>query len=65
MQAVLLGLAALACPAGMGLMWMMMRGHGTNSAQAGDPTSQQVDELRVEIDRLKAERAAHRPADGP
>jgi hypothetical protein len=66
MQSVLLGLAALACPAGMGLMmWTMMRGHGTNSAQAGGPTSQQVDELRAEIDRLKAERAADRPADGP
>jgi hypothetical protein len=66
MQSVLLGLAALACPAAMGLMmWMMMRGHGTNSAQAGGPTSQQVDELRAEIDRLKAERAADRPADGP
>jgi hypothetical protein len=63
MQSVLLGLAALACPVGMGLMmWLMMRGHGQGATSAGGATSQQVDELRAEIERLKAERSAeHRP----
>lgn len=66
MQSVLLGLAALACPVGMGLMmWLMMRGHGPSPTSIADATSQQVDELRAEIERLKAERAADRLADGP
>jgi hypothetical protein len=62
MQSVLLGLAALACPVGMGLM---MRGHGPSATSTAGATSQQVDELRAEIERLKAERAADRLADGP
>jgi hypothetical protein len=66
MQSVLQGLVALACPVGMGLMmWLMMRGHGPNTTSTADATSQQVDELRAEIERLKAERPAERPADGP
>jgi hypothetical protein len=65
MQSVLLGLAALACPLGMGLMmWLMMRGHGQNTTSAGGATSQQVDELRAEIERLKAERSAEQRSDG-
>ena len=58
MQSILLALAALACPVGMGLMmWLMMRGHGhgQGAAPAAGATSQQVDELRAEIDQLKAE----------
>jgi hypothetical protein len=56
MQSVLAVTAALACPFGMGLMmWMMMRGHGT-SDQTVNPGSQQIDELRAEIERLKAQR---------
>jgi hypothetical protein len=56
MQSVLLVAATLACPVGMGLMmWMMMRNHGSTD-QTVNPGSQQIDELRAEIKRLKAER---------
>jgi hypothetical protein len=49
--------ATLACPAGMGLMmWIMMRGHG-RTHQTINPGSQQIEELRAEIERRKAERA--------
>jgi hypothetical protein len=66
MQSVLLGLAALVCPVGMGLMmWLMMRGHDPSATSTAGATSQQVDELRAEIERLKAERAADRLGDGP
>jgi len=51
---VLLVAATLACPVGMGLMmWMMMRGHGSIH-QTVNPVSEQIDELRAEIERLKA-----------
>ncbi len=70
MQALLYGVAVLACPVGMGLMmWMMMRGRSTGGAdtaeaKAGDPSSQQVAELRAEIDQLKSDRAAQRAPGG-
>ncbi len=58
MESLLLTLALLACPAGMGLMmWMMMRGQGKGSGQGGQ---QEVAQLRTEIDQLKSERAAQR-----
>jgi len=61
MQSLFLGVAALACPVGMGLMmWMMMRGQNKNGGDAGGQSQQQVDELRTEIDQLKSERAAQR-----
>ncbi|WP_161808180.1 hypothetical protein [Mycobacterium intracellulare] len=45
------------CPAGMGLMmWMMRHVHGSNH-QTAEAASQQLDELRPEIELLKAERA--------
>jgi hypothetical protein len=63
MHSVLLGLAALACPVGMGLMmWLMMRGQGTTSTAGA--TGHQVDELRAEIERLKAERSTEHRSDG-
>lgn len=67
MQAVFYGLAALACPLGMGLMmWMMMRGQrggatttgGADPVDAGDRASE-VAALRAEVEQLKADRAAH------
>ena len=65
MQSVLLGLATLACPVGMGLMmWLMMRGHGQNTTPTAGATNQQVDELRAEIERLKAQRSAEHRSDG-
>jgi len=56
MQSVLLVVATLACPVGMGLMmWMMMmRGHGSTH-QTVIPVNEQIDELRAQIERLKAE----------
>jgi hypothetical protein len=58
MESLLMSIAVLACPVGMGvMMWMMMRGHGKGgSGQHGQP-QQEVARLRAEIDELKAERA--------
>jgi hypothetical protein len=69
MQQVFLGLAALACPVGMGLMmWMMMRGQrgGSSTRTATIPAvsdqdrAAEIDALRAEIDQLKARRGAPR-----
>ncbi|PXY25395.1 hypothetical protein [Prauserella muralis] len=60
METLLLGLAVLACPVGMGvMMWMMARGHRQGCDQGSDK-EQQIALLRAEIDQLKAERAADR-----
>jgi hypothetical protein len=66
MQSLLLGVAALACPVGMGLMvWMMMRGQGKDAAAGEDHGSQpEVQALRAEIEQLKAQRADDRTAGG-
>jgi hypothetical protein len=65
MHSLFLALAVLACPVGMGLMmWMMMRGHGNDTAGSVDQSRQQVDALRTEIEQLKADRATDHPAGG-
>ena len=57
MQSLFLGIAALACPIGMGLMmWMMMRGRHENDGGTGEH-GQEVAELRAEVDQLKAQQA--------
>jgi hypothetical protein len=55
MESVLLGLAVLACPVGMGLMmWFMAKGMRSGSKTDRDaPTS--VEELQAEHRRLGAE----------
>ncbi len=63
MQTLFVGLAALACPVGMGaMMWMMMRGGNKNAGVTGGQG--QVEQLRNEIDQLKAERATQRANGG-
>ncbi|MFF5990684.1 MULTISPECIES: hypothetical protein [Prauserella] len=60
MESLLLGLAVLACPVGMGvMMWLMGRGRRqTLGPRPGN--EQQIALLRAEIDQLKAERANDR-----
>lgn len=65
MQSLLLTLAVLACPVGMGaMMWMMMRGQHKDTGDTGGQNTQQVEQLRAEIDQLKAERATQRTDGG-
>ncbi len=68
METLLLGLAVLACPVGMGvMMWMMSRGRHQSgggwpdNVRSGPPG--QVAAPRAEIDQLKADRAAQRHSD--
>lgn len=64
MEALLLGLAVLACPVGMGaMMWFMMRGSGSQGAGSQRSGSQddqaaaaEVARLRAEVDQLRASR---------
>lgn len=72
MQSLLLGLAVLACPIGMGvMMWMGNRAQRTGAQGVGGDRSgggdvvvgdqhQQVEELRAEIEQLKAFRGGPR-----
>ena len=59
MQSLLLGVAILACPVGIGLMMRMtMRGQSKDTAASELYGSQQeVQALRAEIEELTAERA--------
>ncbi|MPZ00528.1 MAG: hypothetical protein GEU97_21625 [Actinophytocola sp.] len=60
---LLLTLAVLACPVGMGAMiWLMMRGNkgsGHDASGNAQPTAtdSELAGLRAELDQLKAERA--------
>ncbi len=55
MENVLLGLAALACPVGMGvMMWFMAKGT-RNDARGDGEAPGSLDELRAEHRRLGAE----------
>jgi hypothetical protein len=65
-DALLLGLAALACPLGMGLMmWMMMRGSGGHpvGGRRDAGTEQELARLRVEVEQLRRARSTRAPAD--
>lgn len=55
----LFALALLVCPVGMGvMMWMMMRGSGTQGggSQEDQAAAQEVARLRAEVDQLRAGR---------
>lgn len=59
MEALLLGLAVLACPVVMGvMMWMMMRGSGSqqSGSQGDQAAAAEVARLRAEVDQLRAGR---------
>ena len=65
MSQLLLSLAVLACPVGMGaMMWFMMRGMGGKQAAAapartGDPVAEaELQLLRREVDELRAAQGA-------
>jgi len=64
MEALLYGVAVLACPIGMGLMmWMMMRVQrrdtsGSTASSAPTDRAAEIVALRGEIAQLKAGRAA-------
>lgn len=63
MSELLLGLAVLACPLGMGaIVWFMMRGMGNSQAgptSAGDLVAEaELQLLRREVDQLRAAQQA-------
>lgn len=64
MQSLFLTLAVLACPVGMGAMMWMMRGQHKDTGDTGGQNTQQVEQLRAEIDQLKAERVTQRTDGG-
>ncbi len=60
-SSLLLSLALLACPVGMGvMMWMMSRGQGKGTGHDNQQPRQELDKLQAEIDQLKAERATRK-----
>ncbi|MGH3520330.1 MAG: hypothetical protein ACRDQ7_23685 [Haloechinothrix sp.] len=69
MELLLISLAVLACPVGMGvMMWMMMRGNKQKDSSSAPPkatgTDAELAQLRAELDQLKAERGQRRARTG-
>lgn len=59
MDSLLLGVAVLACPVGMGfMMWMMSRGDRKPNVQPATDDYGQIAQLRADIEQLKADRTA-------
>jgi hypothetical protein len=58
MDNVLLALAVLACPIGMGAMMLMMMRPGHKGTEGS--REQEIKQMRAEIDRLKAQQAQDR-----
>lgn len=62
-EALLVGLVALACPVGMGvMMWGMMR--GSRSHRPKSASGEQVAQLRAEVDQLRQTQAFREQAAG-
>lgn len=60
MPEVLYGAALLACPVGMGIMmWLMMRG-GNHASDRGT-SRQELEDLRAEVDQLRAGQRSDSP----
>ncbi len=63
MEALLVGLVALACPVGMGvIMWVMMRGSGSHRNKS--TADEKVAQLRAEVDQLRQTQAVPDHAGG-
>ena len=57
MELLLLGVVAVACPIGMGLMmWMMNRG-GHKHQSSDTDVEEQIARLRAKVNQLEAQRA--------
>jgi flagellar basal body-associated protein FliL len=55
-ETLLFALAVLACPVGMGaMMWFMMRGSGSATAQESPAQAEELAALRSEITALRAQ----------
>ena len=62
MDALLLGLAALACPVGMGVMMRGSRGQGSAPRSDGG-AAEELARLRAEVEQLREARPTRTSAD--